>query len=192
MPFFEPLPPEPGFAAHERRWAPPAWDRPSEGTLPAVIAVDALVHQNDDVAIAVDHLSVYPNGFTIHMLILLNPHHTRDMGPMMRGGPNRFPRVGVRFADGRTGGQSGPTFRGRLDLNKDDQGIPTEPFVGMAGGMGGGSNGWRMGAWVFPLPPEGPLEIFIGLPAAGLDETSITLDGSAIRAAAERAIVIWV
>jgi hypothetical protein len=48
-----------------------------------------------------------------------------------------------------------------------------------------------MGVWVFPLPPDGPLEIFIGLPVAGLEETSITVDGSAIHLAAERATLIW-
>ena len=44
MSFFEPLPPAPPPA--ERRWAPPAWDRPSEGTLPAFFPVGELLHRN--------------------------------------------------------------------------------------------------------------------------------------------------
>jgi hypothetical protein len=73
---------------------------------------------------------------------------------------------------------------------KDAQGLPIEPFVSFAGG-GGGGTGWRFVAWVYPLPPDGPLDIFIGLPAAGLEEASVTVDGSELRAAAERAKVIW-
>jgi hypothetical protein len=75
-------------------------------------------------------------------------------------------------------------------MSKDDQGLPTEPILRMAGG-GGGTGGWRFGVWVFPLPPEGPLEIFVGLPAAGLEEASVTVDGGSVREAAGRATVLW-
>jgi hypothetical protein len=160
------------------------------GNTPAVLAVDAVLHQDDKVVIAVQHLDVYPNGFTINVVILTNPHNALDRAMFMRaGGPNRWPRVGVRFSDGKVGGQ-GSLFRGLAELHRGDDGIPTEPHVGMAGG-GGGSNGWRFGAWVFPLPPDGQLEIFVGVPAADLDEASVTIDGSAVRSAAEKATVIW-
>ena len=186
--FFEPLPPEP--TAQERKWAPPLWDRPSEGTIPALLAVNEIVHESEDAVVLVDSLSVYPNGFIVHVAIHLNPHRGRENTLMMRGpgGPHRFPRVGVRFSDGREGGRR---FAGRADLAKDENGLPTEPFVGFAGGGGGGSQGWRFGAWVYPLPPEGPLEIFVGLPAADLVETSVTVEGSAVRAAAANSRVIW-
>src|ERR1700733_1892072 len=95
-------------------------------------------------------------------------------------------RIGVQFADGRIGGQG--LSRGRIELPKDEQGFPTQPFVGFGGG-GGGSGGWRLSAWVFPLPPDGPLEVFVSIAAAGLDEGSGTLDGTAIRAVAEQAQV---
>jgi hypothetical protein len=79
---------------------------------------------------------------------------------------------------------------GLFDAPRDDQGIPTQPVV-RPGGGGGGSGGWRFGAWVFPLPPEGPLEIFVALPPPASGETRTVVDGSAVRAAAERARVIW-
>ena len=47
----------------------------------------------------------------------------------------RFPRIGVRFADGRTAGREA-TFRGHLDVGKDDGGIPTEPILTITGGGG--------------------------------------------------------
>ena len=50
--FFEPLPPEP--TPEERKWAPPLWDRPSEGTIPAVLAVNEIVHESEDAVVLVD------------------------------------------------------------------------------------------------------------------------------------------
>ncbi len=172
-------------------WAPPAWDRPSEGTVPAVLAVDAVVLENDLVAVAVDHLEVYPNGFTISFVMRFNPHKMPRMLETLRPvGPHRWPQVGVRFADGRVARRgSGMGFA--LDLNKDELGVPTEPIVSMGGGGGGGPGGWRAWAWVFPLPPDGPLEILVALEAAGLSESSVIIDGTAVRAAAERAKIIW-
>jgi hypothetical protein len=58
-------------------------------------------------------------------------------------------------------------------------------------GAGGGSRGFHVSVWVFPLPPDGPVDIFVSVPVLGDDETSLVVDGSAIRAAAERAKVIW-
>jgi hypothetical protein len=186
--FFDPLPPEPPPV--EGQWAPPAWDRPSEGTRPALLPVNAVIHQTDGAVIAVESLGVYPNGFTVHVTIMVNPHHTRTVGrPMYGGGLRRMPRVGVRFPDGRTGGRGPNVFHS--DAPKDAEGFPTEPVVRFVGGGGGGSQGWRFSAWVYPLPPDGPLEIFVSLPAAGLDEGRVTVDGSAVREAAHRAQVIW-
>ena len=99
-----------------------------------------------------------------------------------------MPRIGVRFADGRVGGRS--AMPGRFGVPKDEQGLPTEPFVNFVGG-GGGTGGWRFGAWVYPLPPDGPLEIIVALPGPDAHEMSTVVEGSAVRAAAERARVIW-
>ena len=176
--------------ASDDAWVPPTWDRPSEGTVPAVLAVDALVLQNDVVAVAIDRLEVYPNGFTISVLMRVDPRRVREMMEMLRPlGAHRWPSVGVRFADGRTAGCAAGT--GAMhDLAKDEHGVPIEPFMSI-GSRGGAPDGWHAWAWVFPLPPDGPLEISVALEAAGVGESSVTIDGTAVRAAAERARVIW-
>jgi hypothetical protein len=181
--FFEPLPPprEPS----ELRWAPPAWDRPSEGTLPSTLRVDALLSQDENAVVSIPYLDVYPNGFRINVSILMNPNRQDEIRARMHRGPMGMVRIGVRFSDGRVGGRSGP-----FEAPRDDQGIPPQPVVRQGGG-GGGSGGWSFGAWVYPLPPDGPLEIFVALPPPSTGETSTTVDGSAVRAAAERARVIW-
>jgi hypothetical protein len=187
MSFFDPLPPEP--SPQQNTWGPPIWDRPSDGTLPFPVSIGAVLHQSDDMVVSIDTLDVYPNGFTINLHILLNPHRAQDRGMRMYlGEPNRWPRVGVRFADGQTGGRGQP-HHGGMDIETDEEGLPTGIYVGFGGG-GGGSGGWRFRPWVYPLPPEGPVEIFVGVPA-GRDEESVTVDGSVIRSAAGRSRVIW-
>jgi hypothetical protein len=157
--------------------------------LSATLAVDALLSQTEDAVVAIPHLDVFPNGFRVNVTILMNPTRAQDIQARIHRGPMGMVRIGVRFADGRFGGRGG-VGRGTGDLPKDEQGVPTQPYVGFGGG-GGGTGGWRFGAWVFPLPPAGPLEIFVALPPPAAGELSTVVDGSAVRAAAERARVIW-
>jgi len=189
MSFFEPLPPAPPIS--ERKWSPPAWDRPSEGTLPATLAVDALLDQSEDAVWTIPTLDVFPNGFRVNVALLLNPHRLREIQDLIHRGPMGMIRVGVRFSDGRTGGQT-PGYGAAHTVPKDENGVPTEPVVGFGGGGGGGSGGWRFSAWVFPLPPDGPLEVFVAPPSpAPPPDFRTIVDGSAVRAAAERARIIW-
>jgi hypothetical protein len=152
-----------------------------------VVAVDAVLDPNDLVAVAIEHLEVYRNGFTINLLIRVNPNRVRDIVETLGSpGPNRSPRVGIRFADGRTATSD---LGISADLPKDERGVPTVPIVSVR--SGGGFGGWRAWAWVFPLPPDGPLEILVGFDAAGLDESRIRVDGTAVRRAAGRAREVW-
>jgi hypothetical protein len=156
--------------------------------LPATLAVNAVLGQEENAVLSIPSLDVYPNGFRVNVQILTNPRHAQEIQAMRHGPRVGMVRIGVRFADGRVAGRG--LARGRNDLPKDEQGVPTEPFVGFAGG-GGGGGGWRFGAWVFPLPPDGPLEIFVALPPPANSEYSAVVAGSDVRAAAQRARVIW-
>jgi Clp amino terminal domain, pathogenicity island component len=164
-------------------WEAPAWDRPSEGTVPAVLPVDALVLQNDLAAVALEHLEVYPNGFVIKLVVVVNPRQAAEALGMLRTG---LPEVTVRFSDGKTA-SVGPRTP---DLQKDEEGFPTEPIVGVSGRLDG-TGREDVVAWVFPLPPAGPLEILVSLEALGVHHARVVVDGSAVRAAAERARVVW-
>lgn len=161
--------------------------------MPAVLPINALLHSGTDAAVALQSLSVYPNGFVINFFSLANPHSLQPQnGVSFITGLGRpdfmsgMPRVGVRFADGRSGGREAA----RSQLEKDADGIPTQPVVQMAGG-GGGGRGFSYSVWVFPLPPEGPLEVFVSVPALDLNEVSVTIDGAAVRDAAANAKALW-
>ncbi len=159
--------------------------------MPWLLPINAIVHQNEEAVVGVESLAVYPNGFVVNVHIQADPHvsHQAVMARVHSFG-RAFPRIGVRYSDGSTGGQGAEPRRSRLDIPKDADGFPTEPFVGFSGG-GGGGRGWRFGAWIYPLPPDGPVEIFISMPVAGLEEGKVEVDGGEVRAAAERARVIW-
>jgi hypothetical protein len=152
------------------------------------LAVNAVLGQEERAVVAIPSLDVYPNGFRVYVQILIDPRHAHEIQAFMHRPRMGMVRIGVRFADGRVGGQG--LAHGRNELTKDEQGFPTQPYVGFGGG-GGGSGGWRFGAWVFPLPPDGPLEIHVALPEPANSEYSTTISGSDVRAAAEHATVIW-
>jgi hypothetical protein len=149
--------------------------------------VSEVVARNESLVVSVDHLRVYPNGFGIDVLILRNPDVVQREGPRMIHGPQNWPRVGVRFADGRSAGREnfGPSV---FDVPKDDAGIPTVPVLGHMGGGGGGAE-YHMRFWVFPLPPEGPMDIYIQV--GDLPEGQVSIEGALLREAARRAQVIW-
>jgi hypothetical protein len=94
--------------------------------LPATLAVDAVLPQDEGIVVAVPHIDVFPNGFRINLLMLLDPHRAQDLRALHRG-LTIMPRVGVRFADGRVGGRS--AMLGIFDLSKDAEGIPTQTYV---------------------------------------------------------------
>lgn len=192
MSFFEPPPPPP--KPIQRQWSAPAWDRPSEGTLPWMVPINGIVHQNVDVVVFIESIAVYPNGFVINVGIRASPRQPEQeiMTRIHRPGA-RIPRVGVRFSDGRMAGREahqGQWVRPTPEHPRDAEGFPINPIMRGTGG-GGGGGGWRFGVWVYPLPPEGPIEIFVSLPAAGLDEGKTLIDGKVIRDASQKATVVW-
>jgi len=114
-------------------------------------------------------------------------HPRGSVGVVVRSPADLDHPYRVRFADGT----AAITLTGSAPLlPKDEQGIPTQPIVSMSG-RGGGPGGWRAWAWVFPLPPEGPVQISVAFETAGLGESTISIDGKAVREAAERAKIIW-
>lgn len=151
-----------------------------------MVSSDIFVHQTDDTVVAIEDIGVYPNGFTIHFLVLWNPRLSdRRVGHAMR--EEGFPKVTIRFADGRTASREA----GLSDARKDDSEARTNPYVCIAPPIVGGTAGWHVRVWVFPLPPDGPVQIVIGQFDPGRGDTTVTVDGSVVRAAAQRAKVIW-
>lgn len=65
-----------------------------------------------------------------------------------------------------------------------------EPELDFTGGDGTDTRMRRHGA-VRPLPPAGPLRFVVSWPEAGVEEAVTELDAALVRAAAERATILW-
>ena len=84
-------------------------------------------------------------------------------------------------------------FPGRtitLNAQTNSEGIPTTPIL--VSRFGGGNNDrFSMGFWCFPLPPPGPLRVYVEWADVDIPETMITLDAAPIINAAQKAITLW-
>jgi len=219
MPFFEPLPPLPPEPEPQQStgWVPPVWDRPSEALLGAPVGIALMLGRNARVAIVLDTVRAYPNGFAFALGLVRNPQVPRDpMGhPFMRmGHPRglRGPRVGFEFSNGtrvRFGGPSAPGFpgfgvatqllaargpgprpRNPFGYLVDDDGVPVEPVLVPRGG-GGSDDRYEMRFWCFPLPPPGPMTVFAEWFDEGIDESATPIDADEVLAAVPRVVTVW-
>jgi hypothetical protein len=216
MTFFPPPPPPPEEPSGPQPtgWRPPAWDRPSEAVLGAVVPATLLLARTDEHALALDEIRAYPNGFVCRLVILRNPMAPRDLaerfGPMrMHPMMLRGPRLGFEFSDGSVArtDQPGrpPQFGGNsvelvtvshapgrnpFGVATDDDGIPVAPVLVQRGGGGGGER-YEVQFWCFPLPPPGPMTIHADWPEQDVAEVSIPFDADLIRDAAATAVTIW-
>ena len=158
-----------------------------ENEVPVALPLNTVLARTDDVAIALQRLSVYTTGVSFDLVVRLRPDAARTGGlgldELFWGhgrGQHGF-LLGVEFADGRRAsnltGRPGP--------------VPGDEIVFTPGGGSGGEASVEQSWWLNPLPPEGPLRIVVRCPELGIDERSIVVDGTAIRAAAPAVVVLW-
>jgi hypothetical protein len=97
--------------------------------------------------------------------------------------PDDLLRLGVIYADG--------TSWSNLDAPPaalDEP--PPGPVVMMRGG-GGDRGSWAMNAWLWPLPPDGPVTFVAEWPKYSITESRADVDGGRVRAAASHAEQLW-
>jgi hypothetical protein len=189
MGFFE-YAPEPPPQARRHRFHP-VWMKP-ELVLPVAVPTTLVVARTDDLAIGIHSVSAYPAGFeftlsTVSVVERRQLHATGSLEHMVRGGqlrelPGEFLRLGVLFADGRTAtnlGSSQPPSPGS-----------GQPML-QGGGGGGGMRRHDATYYVWPLPPEGPLQFVCEWPAYNIPESTVRTEAGPILQAAAQALVLW-
>lgn len=146
-----------------------------------------LVHRSEGLVVAIRQILAYPIGFEVEI-----EAHARGSSP---GGPPPDP--------GGLGGHAEPSFRFRLADGTevqldDDTGLRTGLGPMLVVSKGERSSGGpdsredvRLGLWMWPLPPPGPLTVVCSWPRRGLQDTGIVLDADAIRTAAFQAQPFW-
>ena len=147
-----------------------------------------VVARSSDVYLVLTDFEAFPSGVQFAASLRWRPRpgdidpRSRHLPMMGFGGPDG-PRLGVAFADGRKA-SVGHQFFPRPDAEPDG------PLLLPRGGGGGGDE-WRMGLWLWPLPPAGPLAFVADWPAMGAAEKKVTADAGELIAASAQALQLW-
>lgn len=194
--FFPADPPDNGENPFDRRTERTPSFEPPRDELPTLLAISEVIGRGDDVVIALVGARVFSDG--VELLV--------DRS-LRRGAKDarQWQRAQMDFS-----GHGGPLLRepdrlrwglvlgnGERLLLEEGFGGPGEGdghtvrMSGSGGGGGGDSFTMRDGLWLWPLPPEGPLELVLQWPAFGVEESRVILDGGQIASLAASVRPLW-
>ncbi|MEV0004697.1 hypothetical protein AB0H28_20785 [Micromonospora sp. NPDC050980] len=183
----EPLTPEQVRQWH-RRMAPP------ENELPAGVGVTVLLGRTDDVAVGLTQVEAFSTGFRFTLAVRLRQARSDLAGGRLFMLVNSG--VEVPLAERLLPGLEYPGGRRASTVQKTptlDPAAATDSrqLVLVQQGGSGDERSVDQTYWVSPLPPAEPVTVVIAWPAFGIPESTATLDGAAINAAAERSRLLW-
>lgn len=196
MGFFEVPPPKPKRRRRrrKRKIEEDSWNPPSI-YLPRYLQRDFVLASNDEVAVVVQGIACYPNGFTFELRTVTrfepdeddeSAHYHGLFGPGNPGHGGDVPPEQLRFGLSFSDGSKCTTLDPWSDLHDDEKGMQLHQ------GSGGGGNGHQYAnLWVNPLPPEGPVEFVCEWPVFGIEETRRRIEGSHFIKAAEKSKPIF-
>jgi hypothetical protein len=172
------------------------WWRPPEDELPAYVPLAERIAVTPRVSVVLLGARVFREGveFRVDRRYRRGELAARDWqlaqwdfhGPMARRDPGRL-RYGLALGDGS-----------KVLLDEPGPGFGTDrpPAYSLrqVDGSGSGSEHFYRtedGLWLWPLPPEGPLELVAEWPTQGIPETRVVLDGGALRELAAKVTRLW-
>jgi hypothetical protein len=176
-----PLPDKELYAYSGRAWLA----APDEYIVPAILPWSRPLGRSERTVVALRSINVWPEAITLQISVyaldnlikdgrgLVDHSHQPDRNALL---------IGVLFADGS-----------RASSDTISMPSPTRPDhpVLRADSGSGSSFHFRHNVFVWPLPPEGPMNVVIQWLDRGITESFTELDGSAIRAVSVKAREIW-
>jgi len=207
--FFEP----PAAGSEPARRRPPdvpAWCGPPELELGSVVAVERVVARSENVVIVLPTIRAFGTGclFAVEVVCRQGTLSADDWWdlrasghpgtPLRSRGGDRLPAKLLRWGGRYAGGAKATTVEdpGMAHLSSADP--PAGPVLSwVPGGGGGGRRGDgayaydHFGLWLWPLPPAEKFTFAVEWPFAGIDLTTVELDGAAIGSAARRSAHYW-
>lgn len=193
MSFFPPDPPEDDI--DDGQHVPAPWWKPSDDEHPALLPIGETIAGNDTVALILTMARVYSNGveFVIDRRVRRGNASRREWREMQSGIHSHFERFDPDRV--RYGMVLGDGQHLICDVAPGMYGVTPEKHSlnPSGGGGGGGDDHYRFddGMWLWPLPPEGPIEIVAQWPALGIPESHVVLDSAPLRELASRARPVW-
>ena len=165
----------------------PEWFHPARNVMPAALPIDRLLLRRPELAVFVSLLQVYPRGFEFDVNVLQRRTADGGFDTLAPGAAEHgsLLNLGVRYADGRSA-----VSDGRLRPPFGDADPPTPPVISPRGGGSSPGERWQS-FWVWGLPEAGDIEIVYSWSAEEVSESVLSLDGDAVREAAQRAVTLW-
>jgi hypothetical protein len=104
--------------------------------------------------------------------------------------PDAFLRIGFELADDSRASNLHPHHR-LLRPDVEPEGLVFMPYGGGGGSAGAGRITMQPGYWLWPLPPSGPMRVFVEWPALDVVLSHVELDADLLLEAARRAQPLW-
>jgi hypothetical protein len=177
-----------------RPWRPsPPWWHAPEHELGVDVPIRTTIASDDGLWLGLVGVVAYSTGFTLRLCFLRRAH---DLAEVFQNSitvrvheseiTEKFLRFGIEFADGR---RATNLDEFASDRHSEDG---ADPDIALAArGHGEGPHGGAMRAWVWPLPPPGPIALVIEWPSVGLALTRVELPAEPILAAAATSHPLW-
>ncbi|MDQ0117996.1 hypothetical protein AB0280_17425 [Pseudarthrobacter sp902506025] len=205
MTFFQdfpvpPLPPRPRTTSY----VPPPWAAAPVYELPAAVHVGRFLSRTPGMVVAIRSADVFSTGCLFNLSWVFRraeqteedwadlQHLFFQPGRGIRRGSGRQTGLmfGVEFPDGSKAstGVLGP--HGLMERGQEPE--PPTLVLNNGGGSGGDDEFSGSGTlWLWPLPPAGDLRLVAQWTDFGMEETSLMLDGGALRQAAASVQPYW-
>ena len=179
--------------------AQPAWFGPPEDELGVVVPQAVVVGRSQTGVVALRYVTAFSTGLLLDLVATARGlkesrtqalFHEQHVADPEEGLPDGFLRVGIEYPDGRQA--SNLSARQRF---WHGDGEPEEPVLFQAGGGGGSAGSGRVrlnpGYWLWPLPPQSSLRLFVEWPVAEIALSSVELAGESLLEAASRSEPLW-
>ncbi|NMM88644.1 hypothetical protein B2J88_30580 [Rhodococcus sp. SRB_17] len=156
---------------------PPRFPGVPFNEIPVLVPLHSTLVQTDEIALWITGVHVYTTCITFSVQANLRAtDRMPDMYGFGRPASGCTPPMlfGVQDSEGRIS----------TNLPKVHTGL-------QANGGGGDARRHHVGYILNPVPPAGPLELFIAWPHFGVDETQVTIDATAIASAVSDVTVLW-
>ena len=176
------------------------FEDPTAPWVGGVVATEVVLAQSDEAAVVLSSVVAFPESFSFTVRSYLHRSVKSRRGYRGLGGalrwhdvdeettdlPDDLLRLGLAWPDG---GRATNVDHWRRGWPGPDE---TEPMHGLEEGGGGGSDReYESNFHAWPVPDAGDLTFVVEWPRYGISETTTTIDGDLIRAAASRARPVW-
>jgi hypothetical protein len=179
----------------------PSWAGPPSGELGECVPLSIIVARSETAVVALRHATAFSTGVTFEFIAVGRGLRVRDTNRLFHDQhldglededpPDTFLRIGIELADGSRISNLGNPHRHLWQPGEEPESPLFVPHAGGGGYAGAGAFALNPGYWLWPLPPPGPLHVFVEWPVLGVALSRVELDAAPIIEAAGRSRRLW-